>query len=62
MKSETTAVAEQYRMQEWSNIIRDCQARPKGMRVAEWCSANGITRDAYYYWLRKLRAACLASN
>lgn len=62
MKSETTAVAEQYRMQEWVNLIRNCQSRPKGMKIDEWCSANGTTRDSYYYWLRKLRAACLASN
>jgi len=25
------------------------------MIVREWCEANGVTQDAYYYWLRKIR-------
>ena len=33
MSSETTIVAEQCRLQEWSAQIRDCQSRPAGMSV-----------------------------
>lgn len=30
------------------------------MKIDDWCDANGVTRHAYYYWLRKIRqAACL---
>ena len=25
------------------------------MKVRDWCKANGVTKDAYYYWLAKLR-------
>lgn len=29
------------------------------MRVDDWCTANDISRHAYYYWLRKLRLAAI---
>lgn len=25
------------------------------MKIDDWCDANGVTRHAYYYWLRKVR-------
>ncbi len=59
MSSETTMVAEQCRLQEWAAQIRDCQNRPAGMSVVEWCACNGITKANYYYRLRRVRKACL---
>ena len=44
MSSETTAVALQYRLQEWAAQIRECQDRPTGMSVADWCASHGITK------------------
>ena len=61
MNSETTIVAEQYRLQEWAAQIRDCQNRPAGMSVADWCAQNGLTKANYYYRLRCVRSACLNS-
>ena len=61
MSSETTIVAEQYRLQEWAAQIRDCQNRPAGMSVADWCAQNGLTKANYYYRLRRVRSACLNS-
>lgn len=61
MSSETTIVAEQYRLQEWAAQIRDCQSRPAGMSVAGWCARNGISKANYYYRLRRVRSACLDS-
>jgi len=61
MSSETTMVAEQCRLQEWAAQIRDCQNRPAGMSVVEWCACNGITKANYYYRLRRVRKACLES-
>jgi hypothetical protein len=29
------------------------------MRLVTWCEQNGVTKDKYYYWLRKLRQECL---
>ena len=59
MSSETTMVAEQCRLQEWAAQIRDCQSRPSGMSVVEWCAGHGITKANYYYRLRRVRKACL---
>ena len=59
MSSETTLMAEQCRLQEWAAQIRDCQSRPSGMSVVEWCAGHGVTKANYYYRLRRVRKACL---
>ena len=59
MSSATTAVAVQYRLQEWAAQIRECQNRPAGMSVVDWCASHGITKANYYYRLRRVRQACL---
>ena len=59
MSSETTMVAEQCRLREWAAQIQDCQGRPVGMSVVEWCACHGITKANYYYRLRRVRKACL---
>ncbi len=61
MSSETTIVATEFRLQEWAAQIRECQNRPAGMSVVEWCTCNGITKANYYYRLRRVREACLES-
>ncbi len=42
-----------YNLQCWQKRIQDRCA--SGMTVVEWCAANGVTKDAYYYWLSRLR-------
>ncbi len=32
MKSHTSLVAQQTRLSEWADLIRDCQNRPQGMK------------------------------
>ena len=59
MSSETTMVAEHYCLQEWAAQIRECQNRPAGMSVVDWCACHGITKTNYYYRLRRVRKACL---
>lgn len=59
MNSTTSLVAKQYRLNQWAEQIRDCQNRPEGMTVTEWCSLHGITKANYYYRLRQVRKACL---
>ena len=61
MKSQTSLVAEQCRIQSWAMQIKDCQSRPKDMTVDEWCLQNNITKANYYYRLRRVRQACLDS-
>lgn len=59
MSSETTAAAVQYRLKEWAEQIRECQNRPAGISVVEWCATHDITKANYYYRLRRVRQACL---
>lgn len=59
MRSATTAVAVQYRLKEWAEQIRECQNRPAGMSVVNWCASHGITKANYYYRLSRVRQACL---
>ena len=40
-------------MEQWRKIIADCQN--SGLKVDEWCEQNGVSRNSYYYWLRKIR-------
>lgn len=59
MKSHTSLVAQQTRMSEWTEMVRDCQNRPQGMKIDEWCKLHGITKASYYWRLRKVREAYL---
>lgn len=59
MKSQTSLIASQCRLQQWAKQIRDCQNRPADMQVAEWCAMNGITTANYYYRLRRVRESCI---
>ena len=58
MNTQTSLVAEQIRLQQWADQIRDCQNRPSDMKVDVWCQEHGITKANYYYRLR-VREACL---
>lgn len=59
MNSQTSLVAQQTRLNQWAEQIRECNNRPHGMTVEDWCSANGLTRANYYWRLRKVREALL---
>lgn len=45
MKSHTSLVAQQTRLSEWAELVRDCQNRPQGMKINEWCQLHDITKD-----------------
>ena len=57
MKSHTSLVAQQTRLSEWAEQIRDCQSRLQGMKIDEWCRLRNITNASYYWRLRKVREA-----
>ena len=59
MKSQTSLVAQQVRLTEWAELVRDCQNRPPGMSVETWCELHNIKKANYYWRLRKVREACL---
>ena len=60
MKSQTSLVAQQTRLSEWAEQIKECQNRPQGMKIDDWCQMNGITKANYYWRLRKVREALLS--
>lgn len=60
MSSQTSLVAEQVRLQQWAEQIRECKNRPADMKVETWCNQHGITKANYYYRLKRVRKACLA--
>ena len=59
MNTQTSLVAEQIKLQQWADQIRDCQNRPSDMKVDAWCQEHGITKANYYYRLRRVREAYL---
>ena len=54
MSSITTAVAADYRLQQWAQLVKECQNRPSDMTVEQWCDTKGIPtvpmayRRSYY--------------
>ena len=54
---DTKLATKQIRLNEWAEIIKDCKA--SGLKVDEYCSQHSLSRDAYYYWLRKVKEAAL---
>lgn len=53
--SEAKELTNQYRLEHWAAIIQKCIN--SGKMVNDWCVENNISRDKYYYWLRKVKLA-----
>ena len=49
-------------MSEWAEQIKECQNRPQGMKIDEWCQMHGITKANYYWRLRRVREAFLEAT
>ena len=47
---EVLAIRDEYRLQEWSQIIQAGQN--SGLSKREFCGQNGISERQYYYWLK----------
>ena len=52
--ADVLAVRDEYRVQQWASVIRECNA--SGLSNREFCRQRGITEKTFYYWLRKLRS------
>jgi len=49
----TQKVTSEYRKSKWAQVI---QARfESGQSVKDFCLTNGISRNAYFYWQKRLR-------
>lgn len=49
-----------YHIQRWKAIIQD-RIR-SNLTVDEYCNQNGLSRHAYFYWLRIIREEALAQS
>lgn len=41
------------RLAQWTKLIQECNA--SGLQKLDWCQQNGINKNAFYYWQRKIR-------
>lgn len=55
--SDVLAVRNGYRLEQWSQIIAECQS--SGQSNRKYCMSRGISEKTYYYWLRKLRTVAI---
>lgn len=54
---DTQKIASEYRLSQWAKVVQAQQE--SGKNIKDFCQAEGINRNAYFYWQRKLRkAAC----
>ena len=44
---------QEIRLKQWCELIE--AANSSGLPRKQWLKENGISRDAFYYWLRKVR-------
>jgi hypothetical protein len=56
----TKLATTQIRLQNWALTIKDRQS--SGLSVKDYCEQHSISKDAYYYWLRKVKEAALAES
>ena len=57
---EMLQVRNEYRLQQWAEIIRDCQS--SGMKVKAYCEQHGVSEKSYYYYLRKIRTKAVEAS
>ncbi|MFP3154959.1 IS66 family insertion sequence element accessory protein TnpB [Lachnospiraceae bacterium ZAX-1] len=50
---DTRKIAREYRLARWAEALREQKA--SGQSKDEWCKANEVSRNQYFYWQRKLR-------
>ena len=50
---DVQSTKKQLHMQQWAAIIEDRIA--SGLKIDEYCEKNQLSRNSYFYWLRKIR-------
>ena len=52
---DTMTEKHRYQLERWKLLINE--RVNSGCKVKDWCDSNGLSKDAYYYWLREIRRA-----
>lgn len=53
----TQNAAKEYRIAQWIKVMQE--RRNSGQNIKDFCQSSGISRNAYFYWQKKLReVAC----
>lgn len=53
----TKKVAAEYRLSQWAQVIQ--AQMDSGQNIKDFCQTAGISKNAYFYWQRKIReVAC----
>ena len=56
----TKLATSRMRTGQWADIIKDC--KESGLKVDDYCALHGLSRNAYFYWLRKVKEAALTQS
>ncbi len=56
----TQLATQQIRMNQWAQIIH--ARNESGLTVRDYCDQNGLSENAYFYWLRKIRASAIEAS
>ena len=48
-------ITHEVRLARWKEVIGQCQSRPEGQTVRDWCKQNNVSEKQYYYWQRRIR-------
>lgn len=51
--SKVSSAKRELSIRYWEKLIEAKQM--SDLSVKDWCNQNGVTRDAYYYWLKVIR-------
>ena len=51
----TREIASAYRLSQWAQKLQERTAR--GESIPDFCERTGVSRNTFFYWQRKLRAA-----
>ena len=48
-------ITHEVRLARWKEVIGQCQLRPEGQSIKDWCKQNDVSEKRYYYWQRRIR-------
>ena len=54
---DTQKISHDFKLTRWAQVIKE--QKTSGKNVKDFCHDNGISRDKYFYWYRKVKdTAC----